>query len=739
MTSRSRSSVVKYVNILIAVLLVAGIGVVYWYVWRPLPQRSGAIQAPVQAPVMVSFDTKGGPHIRAASIEDALFVQGYVTAQDRLWQMDGLRRFSGGTLAEILGPGFVEVDTESRKSRMRRIAEDAYIALPPRDRSAFAAYARGVNHYIATHRGSLPIEFTILQYEPRPWSAVDSLLICLYMFRNLTTTWKDEAIKNDLMASGDRAKVEYLYPIHGMTEESPGSNAWVLAGRHTASGHPLLSNDPHLEFSLPGIWLTMHLEAPGLDVAGVALPGAPGIVIGHNRRIAWGITNLHFDVQDLYQERLDERTGQYLFRGKVEQARAEREIVRVKGQRPVEISTWVTHHGPIFLSAHKEHLALRWTAAEPGLLQFPFLDIDRAENWQQFTAALARFPGPGSNFVYADVDGNIGYHAAGMLPIRRGYRGDLPVDGASGNFEWAGYIPFEELPAIYNPPSGMIVTANQNPFPENYRYPVNGNFGPPYRYRQIRALLTAKEGWKAPDMLPVQIDIYSPFMHFLAGQVVAAYQKRNPHNPGLDAAANELRGWNGQMYKDLAAPYLITLIYQNVRRAVAENASSAQGVEYSFNLAPVVVERILRERPAGWFNDYDTMLLRSLADSVEEGSKAQGHDVSRWHYGAYLRIAINKPVIHQLPFIGKYFDIGPVPMSGATTTVKQTSMTLMPSMRMTADLADWDRSQLNLPIGQSGQILSGHYKDQWDDYLAGRSYPMQFQKVDAKSTLEFRP
>ena len=371
--------------------------------------------------------------------------------------------------------------------------------------------------------------------------------------------------------------------------------------------------------------------------------------------------------------------------------------------------------------------------------KFPFLDIDRAENWKQFMTALARFPGPGSNFVYADVDGNIGYHAAGALPIRKGYRGDLPVDGSSGNFEWDGYIPFDQLPMFYNPPSGMIVSANQDPFPENFPYPLNGNFGPPYRSQQICALLGAREGWRAPDMLRVQTDIYSALMRFVAGQTVAAYEKRGAKNPGMEGAVAVLKAWNGQMDKDLAAPFLITMIYLNVRRAIAENASSAQGVEYAVNMAPVVVERLLRERPKGWFGDYDAMLLRALADAVEEGRKTQGSDVTRWHYGGYLRIAINKPVIHQVPLLGKYFDIGPVPMSGATTTVKQTTMTLMPSMRMTADLADWDQSLFNLPIGQSGQILSGHYKDQWDDYLAGRSYPMQFGKVEAKSTLEFRP
>jgi len=739
MTQSLVSRIVKAVNISIAVLLAAGLGLAYWYVWRPLPERSGAIDAPVAAGATVNFDTHGEPHIRAASLEDAFFVQGYVTAQDRLWQMDALRRYAGGSLAEILGPSLLESDRESRKLRMRRIAEDAYLTLPPADRAAFASYTRGVNQFIATHLNNLPLEFTLLKYQPRPWSVVDCLLLCLHMYRNLTTTWKDEIVKNNLLAQGNRAKVEFLYPMGGLGDASPGSNAWAIAGSRTASGKPMLSSDMHLEYSLPGIWYMTHLEAPGLNAAGVALPGAPGIIVGHNQRIAWGITNLHFDVQDLYLEKLDDRTGRYLFRGQVEQARAEREIIRVKGAPNVEMTMWVTRHGPIYIADGKERLALRWTAAEHGMLQYPFLDIDRAQNWREFTAAIARLPGPGSNFVYADVDGNIGYHAAGALPRRRNYRGDVPADGASGNFEWDGYIPFDELPNLYNPPSGMIVSANQNSFPENFPYPVNGNFAPPYRAQQIRALLSAHNGWRAGEMLGVQKDIYSAFSHFLAGQLVGAYQKRNAHNPGMESAVGLLRAWNGQMDKNLAAPLLATLAYQHVRRAIAENASAATGLVYEFNLAPMVVERLLRERPAGWFGDYDEMLLRALADAVEEGRRMQGRDPTRWHYGDYLRVAINNPVLHEVPLFGKYFDIGPVDMSGSTTTVKQTSRTVAPSMRMNADLGDWDRSLLNIPIGQSGQILSSHYKDQWVDYYNARSYPMQFGKVDAKSTLTFKP
>jgi penicillin amidase len=743
MTHSPFARAVKYVNSAIALLLAAALGIVYWYIWRPLPQRSGNIEASVSSPVSVTFDTLGVPHIRAANLDDALYVQGYVTAQDRLFQLDALRRLDGGDLAEILGPSGLDSDREARRLRLRRIAEDAYVTLPPGERAAFAAYARGVNAYISTHLHNLPLEFTLLGYQPRPWSVVDSLLICLHMFRSLTTTWRDELIKRNMLADGDPQKVNFLFPMRSGLDVQPGSNAWALAGSHTASGKPLLSNDMHLEYSVPGIWYMAHLQAPGLDVSGVTLPGTPGVIVGHNQRIAWGITNLQFDVQDLYIEKLDERTGRYVYQGHVEQARLEREIIRVKGQPATEMPIWVTRHGPLFVTEGSDRMALRWAVAQPGVVQFPLLDVDRAQNWEQFKAALTRFPGPGSNFVYADVDGNIGYHAAGKLPKRHStgapYAGDLPVDGTSGDFDWDGFIPFDQLPSVYNPPSGIIATANQNPFPPDYPDPVNGNFAPPYRAHRIRDLLSAHEGWHAPDLLAVQTDVYSAFSRFLASQLVAAYDKRNAHNPGLEPAVALLRGWNGEMQKDLAAPFLITLAYQHLRTSVAESAAPGKSASYEFSMAPVVLETLLRERPAGWFPDYDELLLQTLVDAVEEGKRIQGRDIGRWQYGSFLRIAINHPVLHRVPLVGKYFDIGLVPMSGSSTTVKQTTRTLAPSMRMNADLGDWDRSLLNVQIGQSGQPLSSHYKDEWPDYYIGRSYPMQFRAVEGKSTLQFRP
>jgi penicillin amidase len=737
--THNQHPVIRYINIAIGIVLVVFAAAAYWFVYRVLPQTSGTIQMPVAQRVTIARDALGVPHITAASEDDVYFAQGYVTAQDRLFQMDGLRRLAAGDLSEIAGPGALDLDRDSRRLRMRRVAEAAYASLPPQDRAPMAAYARGVNQFIETHLHALPVEFTLLGYNPRPWSAVDTILIGLHMYRDLTTTWKDEILKRSMLAAGDRAKVDFLFPARSGGELQPGSNAWVVGGAHTASGKPLLCNDMHLEYSIPGIWYMVHLKAPGLDVSGVSLPGTPSVIVGHNQRIAWGVTNLHFDVQDLYIENFDPATGRYLFQGQWEQARQEREIIPVKGAAAVEIRLWVTRHGPMYIDDAKEHLALRWAAAEPGAFQFPFPEIDKAQNWQEFTRALARFPGPAQNFAYADVDGNIGYHATGRLPIRKGYLGDVPVDGSSGENEWQGFIPFEELPSFYNPPQGVIVTANQNPFPADYPYAVNGNFASQYRSQRIRNLLMARNGWRAQDMLAVQADVYSSFSQYLAQSIVSAYDKHKAQHAGMDSAVQVLRGWNGQMDKDAAAPLIATLAYEQLKKLVGESASPRAGDRYKYQMAPAVIETLLRTRPAGWFNDWDETVLRAFAQGLEEGRRKQGRDPGHWIYGKYEPLLLANPVGRHLPLVAGLFDIGPVMMTGSPTTVKQYTEALGPSMRLDADLADWDRSLLEGTTGQSGEVLSRHYKDQWEHYYNAQSFSMQFQKVDAKDVLTLTP
>jgi penicillin G amidase len=720
-------------------LLVALAVATWWVAWRPLPQTTGSIELPIGAEATVARDRYGVPHIAAASIEDAMVLQGFVTAQDRMWQMDALRRVAGGELSEVVGPAALDSDREVRRLRMHHVAEEQYRTLPAADRALLVAYARGVNAYIDAYRGRYPLEFTLLRYDPRPWSPVDSMLAGLHMYRLLTESWHDEARKLTMLAGGDAAKVNALYPPRSGREMQPGSNAWVVSGAHTASGKPILANDPHLEFSSPAAWYMIHIEAPGLHVIGVSLPGMPAVIVGHNRRIAWGVTNLQFDVQDLYDEKLDPRTGRYLVNGQAQQAQADREFIRVKGAPTEELVVWVTRHGPVIYADGSHYYALRWTMAEPGSFQFPFLDIDRAANWSDFTAALARYPGPAQNFIYADVDGNIGYHATGHLPIRANSDGTLPVDGNSGQFEWQGFIPFDRLPAFFNPARGRIVTANQNPFPTNYDYQVSGNFASEYRSNQIRDLLAAREHWKPADMLSVEKDVYSGFERFLARQVVAAYDRKKPANVALAEAVGVLRGWNGQMEIPLAAPMLARLVYQHVREAFARRASPAKWDLYSYAIAPSVIQTLLESGANGWFADKDAMLLTALRQAIEDGDKEQGSSVPHWNYGEFNALAIEQPVASKIPLVGHYFNIGPVPMSGAPETVKQIRNRLGPSMHFVADLSNWDNSLNNITLGESSNILSGHYSDQWETYYYGHSLPMQFTRVDAKEVLRVRP
>ncbi len=735
--------ILRYLNFAIGAALLVLIIAAYWYAWRPLPETSGVVEAPVTGRAVVSRDSLGVPHIMAASLSDALFVQGYVTAQDRLFQMDALRRMAAGELAEVVGPAGLASDREARQMRLRRIAEAYNTGLPPQDRAALAAYARGVNQFILTHRGRLPLEFTLLGYEPRPWSIVDSLLIVVQMMNTMDRSWRGDLQMESLLQGGDPAKVKYLYAEPTRDQAGPASNAWALSGAHTASRRPLLAGDPHLEFTLPSAWHVVHIGGPRLNVYGVTLPGVPGVLAGHNDRIAWSITSLSFDVQDLYVEKFDPASGRYVFRGKMEQARPEREVIRIKGAAPASVMQWVTEHGPIFLAEGGRFLSLRWAAADTAGMQFPILDLDRARDWTEFRSALARFPGPGMTFVYADVLGNVGSQATGRFPIRRDFDGRVPLDGASGKFEWDGFIPFDKLPATFNPASGMVISANENPFPENFEYPVSGNFAAPYRFNQIGARLRSKPAWRAEGMLSVQTDVYSALSDFLAQQIVAAYGRRGSSYPDLAVAVDLLRKWNGQMRAGRAEPMVMTLAYEHFRRAAAERASPGKGLAYGPRIAPAVIERLLREKPKGWFPDYDQFLLLNLRDALEEGRRMQGRDVAKWDYGRYTSLFLVNPVIGKLPLVGQYFNFGPVALNGSPETVNQVTRVgaglIGPSMRMAIDLGRFDASLLNLTLGESGQVLSPHYQDQWKAYLAGRSFPAQFNKFEAKGTLTFLP
>ena len=734
----------RLINVSIAVLALLVLVLIYWFAYRPLPKLSGTLSAPVKWNGTVTRDRLSVPHIETREKGDLMFLQGYVTAQDRLWQMDILRRFAAGELAEIAGPAAVESDKQSRRLRMRPIAEAQFTRLTPPERDAFIQFARGVNFFIDSHRGDYAFEYSIPghSYSPRFWTPIDSLLVGLMMYRDLTNTAEADLGKGRLLKAAPHDRVETLFPPVAGESLTPGSNAWAVSGAHTTSGKPILANDPHLAIRIPSIWYMIQLKGGGLDVSGASIPGVPGVIIGHNQDIAWGVTNLEGDFMDVYAEQIDMRTGRYVFAGEQQQARLDHHVIGVYGGAPVAMDVWVTKHGPVVFDEDGVGYSVKWTAAEG--FGFPFLDIDGVRNWDEFRTAVSKFWGPAQNFVYADRLGNIGYQASGGIPIRNGFTGDVPLDGASGTQEWNGYVGFSQLPSLANPAPGIIATANQNPFPADAKFGLSGSFADRYRIDQILDRLRAKPKLSVEDMLSIQKDVYSAYHHFLARQVVVAvHRKANPEARTPEAeikeAADVLQGWNGQMDKDQASPFITELLSYEMGHSLV--TALAPKVKVTRNPRPQVLETLLRTRPAGWVpkDDWDAWLLGRLKTAIEEGRKRQGSPLSSWQWGKAQTWTIVNPVGSQFPLVDRFFNIGPAPMSGAATTVKQTGLNFGPSMRMVVDWGNIEHSVQNLTSGESGFVTSSHYKDQWDAYYVGTSFPMQFEKVDPSAVLKIEP
>ncbi|MBZ2185580.1 MAG: penicillin acylase family protein [Bryobacter sp.] len=739
--------VLKYTNAIGAVLLLGALGVGVGFVWRTMPQTGGGLELALSGPAKVVRDKRGIPHIEAATVEDAIYAQGYVHAQDRFWQMEATRRLAAGEMAEIVGQAAVESDVQARQMRLRRVAQQMADRAVGEDRKWLAAYARGVNDWMRDNRERMPLEIRALGYTPAPWRMADSLLLVMHMFRTLSNSWTVEADQMLMLSRGGNAeKVKMLFPTRSGTEIQMGSNGWAVSGARTVTGKPVLAGDPHLQMSWPATFYVNHLKAGEMDVIGGSLPGGPGVIIGHNREIAWTMTTLHFDVQDLYY-------NDPVVLG------VERETIRVKGGRTVELTQPWTRHGPL-VERNGMRMALRWSAWE-GKFPFAFRGLNLARTWEEFRQALAPFPGPCHNFIYADRAGNIGYQAAGQMPLRKTAESGLPLDGSKPENDWQGFIPFAELPTALNPKSGVLISANQNPFPAGYKYPVAGIFTPPYRQKQIARMLAGKEKWAAGEMSVIQKDVYSEFHHGLARQLAAAAKTRLKAREDMAVAIELLEGWDGQMEVGRAAPVIVALAYEEIKRAVVRSATAAP-VGFESHFAPTIVAKLLRERPKAWFADYDQMLVEALLKALDQGARQQGKNPKFWDYGRLSRTVVTNLVLSEAITIGKlltpswmpfaeqlrtlrvplidgYVQVGPVPMSGTALTVKQVGGRVLPAFRFIADTADWDKSYFTLMLGQSGHAFSRHSRDQWEAYYSGQPLPLAYDRVEAEDVLVLRP
>jgi penicillin amidase len=805
----SVSRILLWLLLAVLVIVAGAVAYAYYIAHSALPQLDGRLQVGgLSAPVTVTRDRHGVPAIDAASLGDLFFAQGYVTAQDRLWQMDVMRRFGSGELSEILGEDTLKMDREQRILGLRAAAKKAIEMASARDRTFFEAYARGVNAYIGTHAHRLPLEFRILHYAPKPWLAEDSVVIANLMVKDLNyhyfydglrrekilaklgpeltadlyvnRSWHDRpptVMREDLTVPDNtggsddeddddspddsvtrRGTAPEALPIEALPSEAlpsedlpvNGSNDWVVSGAHTVTGKPLLSNDMHLGHRMPSLWYEAHLHSGTLDVAGVTLPGMPYVIVGHNQRIAWGFTNVGPTVTDAYIENFNGQ-GAYQTPSGWVQPEHRAEVIHVKDKPDVNLDVKITRHGPIItelVPGETRPLALRWTLYDG--LRIPFFDVNAAQSWEDFRRAFSQFDAPGQNVVYADVDGNIGYQATGKIPIRAAGDGSLPVSGADNAHEWTSYIPFEKLPSIYNPPSGIIATANGRIAPDGYPNSISMEWEAPWRTARIYHVLESGRQFSAGDMLALQTDVQSEPTLFSAERFVYAVDHAAKPSPRAKQAADLMRSWDGRMLAASAAPTIAENAIGELRRLLLEpklgtapseprkDADSELFKEtqenaidwrtYSWLQRSVWLENIMLHRPKRWlperYPNYDE-LLTAAVDAAVNGPAAP-KDLASWRWGAFNAVAIQHPILGRIPVIRHWSGPGVQEQSGSGYSVKAVTRQHGPSERFTANLSDLDQSTLNIVTGQGGNFLSPYYMDQWKAWYEGTTFTLPF-------------
>jgi penicillin amidase len=829
---RERGSIgVRVVTgLLVAALLVVAalFGCGWWVVHAmraSLPQLDGTIHlSGLTAPVTVRRDEHGIPHIEAANLDDLLFAQGYVTAQDRLWEIDMERRMTAGDAAAILGPKLLVHDRIQRVLELRATAQRMAAELDGQDRRYLEDYARGVNAYIRSHQDRLPAEFRLLMYRPRAWAPVDSITVALGMVQMLDEHWPDKIERERITAKLGPTLAADLYPTntwrdHPVTSSQPpisapnqvipdvpldksqrgfeagrqdsgdrsqglafplmarlaagwlspreardpwsqvmdgsgaeclgcdsGSNEWVVSGAKTASGHAMLSNDMHLPHQIPDIWYEIDMEAPGFHAAGLSIPGLPFVVAGHNQHIAWGFTALYGDTQDVYVEKTNAQ-GEYLGAdGAWHPMQHDMETIQVRGKGNVTVDVERTDRGVVItplIPGETRTLALDWTIYNPAAHGFPLLAMDTAGNWTDFRQALTGWWAPTQNVVYADDQGNIGYQTVGLIPQRPNGREGVPITG--NTHEWQGFIPFDDLPSSYNPPDGLLATANSRVTPKDDPYPLTLEWGEPYRNERIWKWLAPKTGLTAKDMLTLQTDVYSEVDQEIAQRLAYGIDHASRAGKQLRQAANLLRTWDGVVSIDSAPAAIVAAAKQAFYPMLLRPKLGNKWKLYRWDASIYAGEQIMMDENPAWLPPQYRTWDDFLADIVRRGPVMEGAppDLSRWRYGYAHPVDVEHPIFGLLPWFKRWTGTGAQPQSGDTTTVKQVARTFGPSQRFTIDWGNVDTATENIVMGESGDPLSPYYRDQWTYWYHGRTFALPFtdQAVAAATahTLRLEP
>ena len=836
-----RLGTILLIALLVVLIAAGGLALL---IRRSFPRTSGEISLPgLHAPVEVLRDGLGIPQIYAQDEHDLFMAEGYVHAQDRFWQMDFWRHIGSGRLAELFGESQVDTDTFIRTLGWPRLAEQEWESSDDEVRSVLQAYADGVNAYLAEHQGSsLSFEYAILKllnsgYKPEPWQPVHSLTWTKAMAWNLGGNMDDELHRAVLLpqlgpdrladlyppypaqnpvilpdfqlgASGAPqgqpadlvaaqpsmltvlARLEALDRVTGGGTASLGSNNWVVSGARTTTGDPILANDPHLSIQMPSIWYEIGLhcvtksEACRFDVVGFSFAGLPGVVIGHNDRVAWGVTNANPDVQDLYLERLNpDNPDQYEVNGDWQSMEVREEVVTVAGGTPVTVRVRQTRHGPVLSDNDDEYRALaesaglaqgqpvavslRWTALEPSTILRAALHLDLAQNFDEFRNALRDWDVPSQNFVYADVDGNIGYQMPGRVPIRSSGDGSFPVEGWTSHGEWKGYIPFEDLPHAFNPPAGFIASANNRAVGPSYPYLLTTMPDLGFRAARIVDRLQATDPISPEGMRQIQGDTYNA-----AGPILVPYLlDLDFHQPGQtsDEAAEAskvativagLGAWDDHNDPGSQGAAIFNAIWRHViLRTFADDLPP--GWLPTDEVAFAVLQNLLARPGDPWWDDLrtpaletrDEILRLASSDAVAELKDRLGSDPAKWTWGALHGATFRNESLGEsgIAPIEALFNRGPFATGGGSSIVDATAwdyedgygVVSLPSQRMVFDLSDWDSAVAIHTTGQSGHAFHPHYIDMANAWAQVGYAPLPWSRAaveaGAKETLRLVP
>jgi penicillin amidase len=722
----------------------------------------------LKSQVRIVRDRYGVPHIWAEDERDASFALGYAHAQDRLWQMESLRRAASGELSETAGQRTIPIDRFVRTLGLKSLAEAAYAELDPDVKGAVDAYTSGVNAFLDNHRGSWPPEFLLLGLTPRRWHPAESLMWSrLVAATAFSGTWRASLLRSNLSRILTPAELDQLWPAYpgdgpstlaydpglyrdlpfeglaNLTEtfdRSGGSNAWVVDGVHSNTGKPLLANDPHLGFSLPGLWYLVTIDAPHLHLAGATIPGVPFVILGHNSDIAWGMTATGGAVEDLFIEKLDSTDStRYVTPSGSEQFASHSETIVVRGSTPTVILVQETRHGPVISNVVEEAgkatergtvIALSATWLNPhNKVEQAFYYINRARTWSEFTAALKDFDAPQQNLLYADTAGHIGFYTAGKMPVRKRGDGQLPVPGWTGEYDWSGFIPFSSLPHALDSANGFYVNANNDVAPRAYPYFISRFWASPYRAKRIESLLSEHHRSSVDSFATMQADSLS----LAAVDLLPHLTDLDSSDPDTKKILERMRSWNQYMDPDRPEPLVFNVWLRELSHVLLENKIGNR-FHSVWNMDPDPIVSILKQHLEWCGKGASAANCRSRSAEALQRALVwirvrYGNDPNRWRWGDAHQAQFHNPILNKVFLLGRFVDVV-VPMGGSGDTINRTisnlnnearpfGATAGASYRAIFDLADLSKSRFMIAVGESGNPFSQNFADlseQWRDF-----------------------